>query len=92
MNDKENAAPENQPGSADAQIQRLAAELYRERVLEARAMPPEEKLLAGEELFDYACAIALAGIRNQFPGASEKECLRILEERLDMRERMERRQ
>ena len=32
-------------------------------------MPPEEKLLAGEELFDYACAITLAGIRDQVPGA-----------------------
>ncbi len=31
-------------------------------------MPPEEKLLAGEELFDYACAITLAGIRDQFRG------------------------
>ena len=81
----------DQPGAADAQIQRLAEELYRERVAEARAMPPEEKLLAGEELFDYACAITLAGIRDQFPGVSEEECLRILEERLDLRERMEQR-
>jgi hypothetical protein len=54
-------------------------------------MPPEEKLLAGEELFEYACAITLAGIRNQFPDASEEECLRILEERLELRERMEKR-
>ena len=79
MSDKENAALENRPASADAQIQRLAEEIYRERVVEARAMPPEEKLLAGEELFEYACAITLAGIRNQFPDASEEECLRILE-------------
>ena len=83
------AAVESRAGSADAQIQRLAEEIYRERVIEARAMPPEEKLLAGEELFEYACAITLAGIRNQFPGASEEQCLRILEERLDLRERME---
>ena len=91
MSNKEIAALENPSRSADAQIQRLAAELYHERVVEARAMPPEEKLLAGEELFEYACAITLAGIRNQFPDASEEECLRILEERLELRERMEKR-
>jgi len=91
MSNKEIAALENPSRSADAQIQRLAAELYGERVVEARAMPPEEKLLAGEELFEYACAITLAGIRNQFPGISEEECLRILEERLELRERMEKR-
>jgi len=77
---------------ARQEIQRLADQLYRERVLAARQMPPEEKLLAGEELFDYACSITLAGIRNQFPGASEEECLRMLEERLELRERMEKRE
>ena len=54
-------------------------------------MSPEEKLLAGEELFDYACAITLAGIRNQFPGVGEEEALRILEDRLELRKRMEKR-
>jgi hypothetical protein len=63
--------------------------MYRERVKEAREMPAEEKLLAGEELFDYACAITLGGIRNQFPGAGEEECLRILQKRLALREQME---
>jgi hypothetical protein len=91
MSNKETTRLESQPSSTDAQIQRLAEDLYRERVVEARAMPPEEKLLAGEELFDYACAITLAGIRNQFPGVSEEECRRIIEERLDLRERMEKR-
>jgi hypothetical protein len=71
------------------QIKRLADELYRERVLEARAMPPEEKLFAGEELFEYACAITLEGIRHDLPSATEDECLRILEQRLAMRERRE---
>ncbi len=89
MSDRETTAVENQSGSADPQIRRLAEELYRERVAEARQMPPEEKLLAGEELFDYACSITLAGIRDQSPGHSEEESLRILEDRLDLRERME---
>jgi len=76
-------------GAADADIRRLAEELYLQRVAEARALSPQEKLLAGEELFSYACAITLAGIRDQFPGRSEEEYLRILNERLDLRERME---
>jgi hypothetical protein len=91
MSHKEIAALENRPDATGAQIQSLAAQLYRERVAEARTMPPEEKLLAGEELFDYACAITLAGTRNQFPGINEEECRRILEERLELRERMEKR-
>ena len=91
MSTTEIAALEGQAGSSDAQIQMLAEELYRERVVEARAMPPEDKLLAGEELFEYACSITLAGIRNQFPGLSEEECLKLLEQRLELRERMEKR-
>ena len=91
MSSKEITPPEGQSGTANGGIQRLAEELYRERVAEARAMPPEEKLLAGEELFEYACAITLAGIRNQFPGVSEEESLKILEERLELRERLEKR-
>ena len=92
MSNQEITALESPPSTTDAQIQRLAQELYRERVIEARAMPPEEKLLAGEELFEYACAITLAGIRNQFPGLSEEESLRLLEQRLDLRERLEKRE
>ena len=91
MSTTEIAALEGQAGSSDAQIQMLAEELYRERVVEARAMPPEDKLLAGEELFEYACSITLAGIRNQFPSLSEEECLKLLEQRLELRERMEKR-
>ena len=89
MTNRETTPSKNHTGPADAQIERLAEEIYRERVAEASMMPLEEKLLAGEELFDYACSITLAGIRDQSPGLSDEECLRILEERLDLRERME---
>lgn len=68
----------------------LADEIYRERVLRARRTPPEEKFLAGEELFEYACAITLAGIRNQNPGFTEEDCRRELNRRLEWREKMER--
>jgi len=66
--------------------------LYRERVLRARSRPREHKLLAGDELFEYACSITMAGIQNQFPDASEEECREILRQRLALRERMEERE
>ena len=91
MDSKQTEATGHWDFAPDDEIQRLAEDLYRERVLSARKMPPEEKLLAGEELFDYACSITLAGIARQFPKASEEERLKILEERLQLRERMERR-
>ncbi len=74
-----------------ADIRALAEAIYRERVADARQMSSEEKLLAGEELFDYACSITLAGIRNQWPGATDEQCQKILMDRLALRERMERR-
>lgn len=36
-------------------------------------MTPKEKLFAGAELFDQACAITLAGLRADYPQASETE-------------------
>ena len=68
----------------------LADEIYRERVIRARRTPPEEKILAGQRLFESACEITLAGIRNQNPGLSEEQCRRILHERLAWRRRRER--
>ena len=69
--------------------QRLIDELYREELIEARAMSPEEKVLAGQQLFEAACRITLAGIRNQNPNASEAECLEILRQRLVLQRRLE---
>jgi hypothetical protein len=71
--------------------QRLIDELYREELIEARAMSPEQKLLLGEELFAYACSITRAGIRNQFPDADETERRRILERRLELQRKLEER-
>lgn len=56
--------------------------LYRDEVLRARRMSPEEKLLAGARLFDYACQITMAGIRHQFPEADEQRVHEILMQRL----------
>ena len=49
----------------------------------AREMPAAEKLIAGARLFDYACTIMAAGIRRQYPSASEEQVLAIMRERLD---------
>jgi hypothetical protein len=68
----------------------LAEEIYRDRVIRARQTPPEEKFLAGEELFDYACSITLAGIQHQNPEFTAEECQHELRRRLKLRERMER--
>jgi hypothetical protein len=71
------------------ETQRLIDELYREELLEARAMAPELKLLLGETLFAYACSITQAGIQNQFPEADEAQRRRILEQRLELQRKLE---
>ena len=64
-------------------------QLYRDEVLAARAMTPEEKLLAGPRLFDFACRIALEGIRHQFPDADEQRPGQILAARVELGRRLE---
>ncbi len=64
-------------------------QLYRDEVLAARAMTPEEKLLAGPRLFDFACQIALDGIRNQFPDVDDERVREILAERVELGRRLE---
>ena len=85
---KETAAP-YRTEEFKSEFQPLIDELYREEVLEARRMSPEDKFLLGEELFDYACSITLAGIRSQNPGFRDEECERELERRLELREKMD---
>jgi hypothetical protein len=53
-----------------------------EQVEQALAMTPEERFRAGGELFDAGCRFALMGIRSNFPGAGEAECLERLRQRL----------
>ena len=82
---KETLAPYAPP----LETQRLIDELYREEVLEARAMAPIDKIRAGQQLFEAACRITLAGIRHQHPNASEEECLKILHQRLALQRKLE---
>ena len=76
-------------GIAVANSRKPVDDLYCERVLRARRMSAAEKLSAGFQLFEYACEITRAGIRHQFPAASEAEVERTLKERLAQRQRME---
>jgi hypothetical protein len=71
------------------EFQDLADELYRERVLRARHTPPEERILDGPRLFDYACSITLAGLRLEHPNASEEELRQLLHQRLEIERKLE---
>jgi hypothetical protein len=71
------------------EFQSLADALYRERVLRARRTPPEERILDGPRLFDYACAITMAGLKMEFPDASHSELREALRHRLEIARRLE---
>lgn len=70
-------------------IAELAKQLDQEEVEAARRMPLADKALLGEILFHRAVEVTRAGIRFQFPDASEQQVASILEERLQWRERQE---
>jgi hypothetical protein len=69
----------------------LVDDIYRERVLRARRTPLEQKLVAGAELFEYACRLTCDGIRHQNPGIDESRVQQILRDRLALARRLERR-
>lgn len=60
------------------------------KVRQARRMSPREKLLAGGELFDEACAWSLAGITAQNPDSSKAEKREELLRRLELADRLHR--
>lgn len=67
----------------------LGDQLYRQKVLAARAMTVEQRLIAGARLFAFACRVTSDGIRNQFPEANDEEVRTILGERLALARRLE---
>jgi hypothetical protein len=67
----------------------LVEALFLDRVRRARAMAPEEKLLAGARLFDRSCRIMADGIRDEFPDADEKRVQELLAARLALARRLE---
>ncbi len=71
------------------EFQPLADSLYWERVERARRLTPEQRLMAGPELFDYACTITLSALREQMPEASEAQLLEALRRRLAVKRNVE---
>ncbi|MDP4626430.1 MAG: hypothetical protein NWT08_14995 [Akkermansiaceae bacterium] len=56
------------------------------KIRQARAMSPEEKFLAGAELFEEACEWSLAGIAHRFPHLSEAQRMEKLRRSLESAE------
>jgi len=69
--------------------QQLIDELFLDKVRAARAMSPEDKLLAGPRLFERSCRIMLDGLRDENPDADDARLQDLLRERLDRWLRME---
>ena len=65
--------------------------LWRDKVEQARRSAPEEKLRAGGELYDEVIERMIAGIRMQFPQASDEHVREELLRRLEINERLENR-
>jgi hypothetical protein len=65
--------------------------LYWERVEKARRMSPQQRVVAGLEMFDLASSIMADGVRSQFPDADENRVREILRERLALIQRLEER-
>jgi hypothetical protein len=64
-------------------IRQLADELYRERVLRARAMTGEEKLTMAAELFRDVCDRMKIGLRMENPQADEATIQKLLVKRFN---------
>jgi len=75
----------------DNPVPMSADDLYREEVLRGRVTLPAEKFYAGADLFEYACEITRAGIREQFPQLDDAGVERILGERLRLARRLKER-
>jgi len=67
----------------------LQQAIRREKVLRARSMTEEEKLVATLDQIELAFEWMLEGVKQQHPGISEDEAQRILSERLDRQRRRE---
>ncbi len=60
-------------GITSEQIRAEARACDWRKIEQARRMSPEERFLAGAELFEDACQVTLAGIRHQYPHWSEEQ-------------------
>ena len=72
------------------EIDILAAAIYRDKVLRARARTMDEKLRDGMECFDLSCRLMADGVRHQFKLTDEAAVWKIVRERLALLRRIER--
>ena len=62
--------------------------IYRERVLRARRTSFEDKFRAGPQLFASVCERMAAGLRDENPEADDGRVGELLEQRLQLLERL----
>ncbi|MFM2179658.1 MAG: hypothetical protein RL015_3756 [Verrucomicrobiota bacterium] len=72
-------------------IDTLAAAIYRDKVLRARALTADQKIRDGIECFDLSCRLMADGIRHQFKLEDEVSVWQKVRERLDIVRRLEER-
>jgi hypothetical protein len=70
-------------------VARTAAEIFRRRVIAARSLDRGERFLAGPRLFERACALATAGLRQRHPTASDAAIRTLLRRQLAVLRRLE---
>lgn len=72
-------------------IDRLAREIYRDKVLRARAMTPEERFMEGFRLFEEALVFTKAGVAAELGTTDEQTIMNEVQRRFDIvRKREER--
>ena len=62
--------------------QELVDQLYRQEILRARRIPPDQRLLDGMRLFERSCGLMMDGIRDEQPDADEQQVTEILIKRI----------
>ena len=70
------------------EFQPLIDQLYREEILHARKMTPQQRIAAAFEIAPLALGFMYAGIRRQHPEADDAELLRLARERIAKVRRM----
>jgi hypothetical protein len=70
-------------------VARTAEEVFRRRVAAARSLDHGEKLLAGLRLFERACVLASAGLRQRHPAAGDAAIRALLHRQVAVLRRLE---
>lgn len=71
------------------EFQPLIDQLYREEILRARKMTPQEKLRATFEVTEFALSMMRGSLRHHHPNADDAEILRLGRERIAIVRRLD---